>query len=160
MEILLHIDDTYTQDVEPEQLQNAATTTLKLFSPNPPDNLSVAVSISTADAVQELNAQYRGVDKPTDVLSFENTPDPDFPDADPEMENHLGDIIIAYPIAKTQATAAGHSTMAELTLLVVHGTLHLLGYDHDTLTNKERMWLAQQQAMTQLGLADIQPTED
>ncbi len=160
MDIILHIDDTYTPDVEPDQLQNAAAVTLKLFSSNPPDNFSVAISVTTTDVVQELNAQYRGIDKPTDVLSFENTPDPDFPDADPEMANHLGDIVIAYPIAKTQANTSGHPVMAELTLLVVHGTLHLLGFDHDTPPNKEKMWLAQQQAMTQLGLTDIQPTED
>jgi len=160
MNIILHIDDTYAPDVEPKQLQNAVITTLKTSSPNSPNDCSVAISVTGTDAVQQLNAQYRGVDKPTDVLSFENTPDPDFPDADPEMANYLGDIIIAYPVAQIQARTAGHSVMAEVTLLVVHGTLHLLGFDHDTPANKKKMWLAQQQIMTQLGLPNVQPTEN
>lgn len=159
MDITLQVDNTYVPDVEQKQLQNAAIATLKLF-PTTPHESSVAISITGNDTVQQLNAQYRGVNKPTDVLSFENTPDPDFPDADPEMANHLGDIIIAFPVAKAQALAAGHAPMDELSLLVVHGTLHLLGFDHDTPANKEKMWLAQQQVMTQLGLAHIQPTEN
>ena len=159
MDTILHIDDIYNPDVAPKQLQNAAITTLEMFAPDSPEDCSAAISITNTDAVQQLNAQYRGVDKRTDVLSFKNTPDPDFPDADPEIANHLGDIIIAYPVAQTQADASGHSAMAELTLLVVHGMLHLLDFDHDTPTSKEKMWSAQQQVMTQLGLANIQPTE-
>jgi probable rRNA maturation factor len=75
-------------------------------------------------------------------------------------QGHLGDVTIAFPVAQTQAQAAGHSSIAELTLLAVHGTLHLLGFDHNTSAAKERMWTAQHQIMTELGLEHIQPTED
>jgi probable rRNA maturation factor len=109
--------------------------------------------------VQQLNAQYRGIDAPTDVLSFENTPDPDFPELDETEAGHLGDIIIAYPVAEAQAMAAGHTAQQEVILLAVHGLLHLLGFDHDTSENKEKMWQTQRQIMVELGLEHVQPTE-
>jgi probable rRNA maturation factor len=73
--------------------------------------------------------------------------------------NYLGDIIISLPYAARQAAAAGHKTESELQLLAVHGTLHLLGYDHAIPEEKAAMWDAQTAALTQLGLGHINPTE-
>jgi probable rRNA maturation factor len=110
--------------------------------------------------LQQLNQQYRGLNVPTDVLSFENVPDPDFPAMDEDLLGYLGEIVIAYPVAQAQALAAGHTVQAEITLLAVHGLLHLLGFDHDTPQSKNKMWAAQHQVMAELGLAHVQPTEN
>lgn len=156
MPIALQIDDTFTRQIDHEAIRQAVQTTLSTVRPNTASSLTVVITDKAQ--VQTLNAEYRGVDKPTDVLSFVHEPD-DFVLPDAIEELYLGDIIIAYPIAAAQAEAAGHTTQAELMLLTVHGCLHLLGYDHDTPTNKTAMWQQQQQLMSQLNLAHIQPTE-
>jgi probable rRNA maturation factor len=77
--------------------------------------------------MRALNKQYRGKNDTTDVLSFSMREGP-FPDVRPEF---LGDIVISVPVAEKQARAAGHSLNREIELLLVHGLLHLLGYDHE-----------------------------
>lgn len=157
MEIFLEIDDPFAARVEANRLKEAVFTTVQLagFSAK-----SLTVSVTDADTVQQLNRQYRHIDAPTDVLSFENTPDPDFPETiTAAVAGHLGDIVIAYPMAEKQAQSGGHPIMAEITLLAVHGTLHLLGFDHDTAGSKAKMWSLQQTVMQQLGLPHVQPTE-
>ena len=107
--------------------------------------------VLTDDAqLQELNREYLGVDAPTDVLSFPAS------ESDPETDApYLGDILISIPRAKQQAEAAGHSIEDEVQLLVVHGTLHLLGHDHAGVGEKARMWKAQAEVMSGLGLSHI-----
>ncbi len=98
--------------------------------------------------VQELNRTYRGLDEPTDVLSFaarESVPGGEempFVTA-PEAAQYLGDIIIAFPVAAANAVAHERATRDELALLAVHGTLHLLGYDHGSADEEEVMWAHQ-----------------
>ncbi len=159
MNIEIQIDDPFTALVQPEAIEVAARATLRLAAPGPAQSGGVVVSITTGEAVQALNAQYRGIDKPTDVLSFENSPDPDFPVAEDEGEDYLGDVVIAYPIAEEQARQSNHTPLAELQLLTIHGILHLLGFDHDTAAGKATMWQAQSEILAQLGLAHVQPTE-
>jgi probable rRNA maturation factor len=107
--------------------------------------------VLTDDAqLQELNREYLGIDAPTDVLSFPAA------EADPETGTpYLGDILISIPRAKQQAKASGHSLEDEVQLLVVHGTLHLLGHDHATAGEKARMWKAQSKVMSELGLSHV-----
>lgn len=163
MDVIFQIDEAFQTQVEPQEIEQALRLVLDLFNQSAGSiqvkaNL-VTVVVTDNDTIQELNAQYRGFNKPTDVLSFANSPDPDFPDPDETTAGHLGDIIIAYPVAESQANAGGHPPQAELTLLAVHGFLHLLGFDHDTPTNKKLMWDLQAQVMTELGLPHVQPTE-
>jgi probable rRNA maturation factor len=160
MEVLFQIDEAYSNEVDPERLQTAVLIALRRFSLTQNADTSLTLSVTDTETVQQLNAQYLDIDAPTDVLSFQNLPDPDFPAVDPEEVNYLGDIIIAYPVARSQAETRGHSLMAEMTLLAVHGTLHLLEFDHDTPENKAAMWSAQEQVMAELGLGHVQPTED
>jgi probable rRNA maturation factor len=80
------------------------------------------------DAMQALNQEHRGIDDVTDVLAFPIDGDVDLPDDVPRL---LGDVVICLPQAAEQAAAAGHPPGRELTILAVHGTLHLLGYDHE-----------------------------
>jgi probable rRNA maturation factor len=99
--------------------------------------------------IAALNLQFRGVNTPTDVLSF---PADAPPVSLPDEPDYLGDLIIAFPYASAQAAREGHGLSDMLTLLVVHGTLHLLGYDHDTEERREEMWAAQAQVLTALGV--------
>jgi probable rRNA maturation factor len=160
MEILFQIDDAFMDEIDIDRLQKALLAVLQQFGEGRSAETHLTLSVTDSETVQQLNTEYLGIDAPTDVLSFENVPDPDFPEVDPEEANYLGDVVIAYPVAHSQAEARGHSLMDEVTLLAIHGTLHLLGFDHDTAEHKAKMWSAQAQVMTGLGLAHVQPTED
>ncbi|MCC6612936.1 MAG: rRNA maturation RNase YbeY [Anaerolineae bacterium] len=110
---------------------------------------AMTVVISDDEHVASLNKQFRDVDSATDVLSFPAAPSPvEIPDELP----YLGDLIIAYPYASAQASREGHNAHKSFALLVVHGTLHLLGYDHDTPERRAQMWEAQARALTTLGI--------
>jgi probable rRNA maturation factor len=109
---------------------------------------SLTLVIADDETVRRLNARFRGVDAPTEVLSFPADP-PTAPEAQPYP--YLGDVIIAYPRATAEASRAGHSLEAELLLLTVHGTLHLLGFDHSTDAARARMWAAQAAALEAIG---------
>lgn len=91
----------------------------------------LGVVITDEATVRELNHRYLGVDEPTDVLSFGLGERGDMPFALPPGEAaSLGEVIISYPTALRQAGEQGHSVEAEVAHLLVHGILHLLGYDH------------------------------
>ncbi|MEN6410014.1 MAG: rRNA maturation RNase YbeY [Anaerolineaceae bacterium] len=119
-----------------------------------PEDAELTVVVDDDEAVHTLNRDFRGVDDTTDVLSFPAD------EVDPESGHpYLGDIIISYPQASRQAAAGGHSIQAELQLLVVHGVLHLLGHDHAEADEKERMWSAQSEILSQLGSPLTSPRE-
>jgi probable rRNA maturation factor len=111
--------------------------------------------VLTDDAqLHGLNRDYLGIDAPTDVLSFPAS------ETDPETgRRYLGDILISVPRAEEQAHAAGHALQAEVQLLAVHGTLHLLGHDHAGAAEKTRMWKAQAEVLERLGLSEIEIKE-
>lgn len=156
MNLDLQIDELYAGLVNITELEQVVMIALQQFDQT---GAAVTVVITGNETVQALNQQYRGLDAPTDVLSFGNTVDPDFPQVDPAVLAHLGDIVIAYPIAEAQAVKAGHAVNEELTLLVIHGLLHLLGFDHDLPETKAQMWQIQAELMQKLGLSHVQPTE-
>lgn len=121
-----------------------------------PADAEMTIVLSDDAQLRELNKQYLGIDAPTDVLSF-----PADDELDPETEvPYLGDVIVSIPRALEQAQAAGHSVEEEAQLLVVHGTLHLLGHDHAEPEEKERMWQAQAEVMVKLGLAHVRVVEE
>jgi probable rRNA maturation factor len=139
--------------VDAETLVRAAETTIRLVGP--PEDCALTVVIAQDDAVAALNRQFRGVDAPTDVLSFPADAPPVIVEGEPR---YLGDLVIAFPYAAAQAAREGHRLIDSLSLLVVHGTLHLLGYDHDTLAARAGMWEAQNAALLALGLSpDLVP---
>jgi probable rRNA maturation factor len=93
----------------------------------------VSLVFTDSEAVKQLNRDYRGVDEPTDVLAFYMLPQKEadsFFALPPDGVTRLGEVIISYPQAVEQAKEQGHATEKELALLVIHGILHLLGYDH------------------------------
>lgn len=118
-------------------------------------NAEVTVVVSDDAQLHELNRQFLEVDAPTDVLSFPGG------DVDPDSGVlYLGDVIISLPRAQAQAAAGGHPLEAELQLLVVHGMLHLLGYDHAEPDEKAAMWSLQAEILTSLGSAVTGPRND
>lgn len=88
---------------------------------------AVTIVLASDGTVRRLNRRYRGVDAPTDVLSF-----PAGPPIDGRRDPFLGDVVIARGVARRQARQAGHPEHAEWRVLALHGLLHLLGYDHET----------------------------
>lgn len=96
-----------------------------------PDVTDVTLTFVTNERIHELNRDYRGIDRPTDVLSFECDNKPfDGEDVEAAGEFELGDIVIATDVALAQTREFGTTFEEEVTLLTVHGLLHLLGYDH------------------------------
>lgn len=141
-------------------LERAALITLESVSPLNPDlgpesaHADMTIVLTDDRQLHELNLDYLGVDAPTDVLSFPAG------EVDPETEElYLGDIAISMPRAAQQAQTGGHPVEAEAQLLVVHGTLHLLGYDHSTEEEKAVMWSEQARVLEKLGLSRIQIQE-
>ena len=150
--------DIQTQDESPTQLdvqmlEKAALAALEQQAVKEEVDLSIVL---TDDAqIQALNRDYRGYDKPTDVLSFEAH------ERDPETGTlYLGDIIISMERAAAQAEQGGHLLLAEIQLLVVHGVLHLLGHDHAEAEEKAKMWNDQAEILARLGLTDIKIQEE
>ena len=151
----LQLDSPTDNLLQANTIEQAVLKTLAHF-----DQIDLELTVVVTDdaTVQALNREHRGLDAPTDVLSFANEDeDDDFPVL--EESSYLGDIIIAYPTAERQAQRMGHTTAEEVTLLTVHGTLHLLGFDHNTPEKKAEMWQAQQSILADLGLTHVQPTE-
>lgn len=100
------------------------------------------------DKMHEMNLSYRGIDRTTDVLSFALN-DNKHIDA---IVNSLGDIFISIPKMKSQASDYGHSEKRELSFLVVHGLLHLLGYDHMNESDEKEMFDLQNEILNKLNI--------
>lgn len=148
---MIHIESEFS--VPRDLLERATHAALEHQAESLDSELTIVL---TDDArLKELNRDYLGIDAPTDVLSFPAS------ETDPETgARYIGDILISIPRAKSQATAAGHPLESEVQLLVVHGVLHLLGHDHADAKEKSRMWKAQHEILTQLGLGNIEIREE
>jgi probable rRNA maturation factor len=114
----------------------------------------VSVTFVTNEEIQELNRTYRDKDQPTDVLSFPmyEAEEEDIEVSDEAEPLLLGDVIISVPRAKEQAVQYGHSFERELGFLVVHGFLHLLGYDHQDEQTEKDMFAKQEDILAKHGL--------
>jgi len=140
VEINILVDEGIEADLEPGWLEAIARRVLA--AENIGARTEMGLVISTGERVRELNRDYRGRDEPTDVLAFsareEATGLPPFIPP-PDGVLHLGEVIISYPQALIQAEEHGHSLQKELTILLIHGLLHLLGYDHEEKELERRM---------------------
>ncbi len=113
------------------------------------DGVEFSIIFVNNTEMLKLNQTYRNIDKVTDVLSFAlNT---DFSDI---IDNYkmLGDIYISIDKAKEQANEYGHSLLRELSFLMVHGFLHLLGYDHMNNKDEEKMFLRQEEILDEFNI--------
>ena len=122
------------------------------------EEAEVDVTIVDDEEIHTLNREYRGMDKPTDVLSFaldEDMADSDEPELVGGPEEHLfGDIIISAETALRQAEEYGHGLEREMTYLAVHGMFHLLGYDHMTEEEKMVMRAKEEEALRAINLSE------
>jgi probable rRNA maturation factor len=138
--------------VDSTHVEQVAHTALHMESV--PSDASLTVVITDDDEIQSLNRQFRDTDAPTDVLSFaDDAPNPAFVHA-PDEPPYLGDVILSFPRARAQAAEQGHSVEREVRLLVVHGVLHLLGYDHSEPDGEAAMWARQGAILDVLEAAD------
>jgi len=144
--IMVRADRAYRKQIDPRRLREAARKTL--VHESAPSRAELTLVITGDDEIRDLNRRYRGMDVPTDVLSFADA------EADMRLVEpiYLGDVIISYPRAEAQAASARHPVTAELLLLVVHGVLHLLGHDHAGQAEKRKMWAAQKEILNELGV--------
>lgn len=120
----------------------------------------IAVVLTSDEAVRALNALWRGKDKPTNVLSF-----PAAQNGDVEAAMMLGDVVVARETTFAEAVAEDKRPQDHLAHLVVHGVLHLIGYDHETADDAEKMEAVERRALERLGIRDpyagfdLQPRE-
>ena len=147
MEINVLIDEGLEGSPEVSWLQRVAEQVLIAQRADPKAELGLV--IVGQEKVQQLNLRYLGRDEPTDVLAFSMLPQPatgeeakaDLPHfvVPPDGVSHLGEVIISYPQAVLQAEEHQHSVIKEITILIIHGILHLLGYEHDTPVRERQM---------------------
>lgn len=112
-----------------------------------PDDCEVSVTLVDTSSIHELNARFRGVDRPTDVLSFP-CDDPWAQDAGADGTIVLGDIVIAPAVAAAQASGFGNTFDEEMAMLAIHSVLHLLGYDHIEEADAARMQAEERRIVT------------
>lgn len=144
--ISFYINETIDCPIPPDILESTAQTVLEELSSG--QEVDVTIAIETDQQLQQLNNQFLGIDAPTDVLSF-----PAADEVDPDTRHpYLGDIIISLPRSIDQAEKAGHTLQAEVQLLIIHGILHLSGYDHTTTELKEAMWQKQSYFLARCGV--------
>jgi len=115
------------------------------------EDAEVSLVFVDDDYIQELNNNYRGVDSPTDVLSFAMLEGESLPEEEEEVI--LGDVIISLETAERQAREYGHSFQREVAYLTLHGVLHLLGYDHQEEEDRRRMREREEEILAGLELS-------
>ena len=128
----------------------------------PSEQLEMSVSVVTAEEIKKLNAEYRQIDAVTDVLSFPtlelgkkvvDISTLGQSNLNPQTNRlNLGDVIICLQQAKVQASEYGHSLKREMCFLVLHGLLHLLGYDHENAEDETEMTALQAEILQQAGI--------
>jgi probable rRNA maturation factor len=169
VELDIEVDDNEVlQTLSPSDLELVVKHTLHVAHITQPVSLSLLI---TGDqTIQRLNKQYRQQDKPTDVLSFPLLDTPlvtapldqlwTSPEAEvslpsfvspPDLPTNLGDIVISWPTVLRQAAEAGHSSTYELLYLLVHGILHLIGYDDHSEAGYQAMVSIQQSVLQAIG---------
>ncbi|MFP3898159.1 MAG: rRNA maturation RNase YbeY [Dehalococcoidia bacterium] len=136
----ISVEARFRQAADESWFEGMARQILKAEGVAPPYELSLVITDS--ETVRRLNRDYRGVDEPTDVLAFDMLAQKQGDDCfklPPDGLTRLGEVIISYPQAEEQAREQGHTTEKEMALLIIHGILHLLGYDHEEAEEEAEM---------------------
>jgi probable rRNA maturation factor len=157
VDVDIQIDERFAGQVDAALIERAVVAVLA--SEQVVGAIEVSVLVADDDALHALNRDYRGVDAPTDVLSFADADDqqaeathPAFV-RPPAAPRYLGDIALSYDRVIAQAAEYGHSRERELAYLTAHGILHLLGYDHERGPDEAAAMRTREEAtMEQLGL--------
>ena len=151
MNISIEIDPAFAGCVKAAWLKNIVRRSLQIQGCGP--KTEVGLIITGQQKIHELNNKYMEEDRPTDVLSF---PLLDFPDkkgfvVPPDGVTRLGDVIVSFPQAVLQAEEHGHTVENEMTTLIVHGLLHLLGFDHAEEKETRKMKARESAILKELG---------
>jgi probable rRNA maturation factor len=140
MEINVLFDEGFEGTLDEGFLRQVAT---KALTAEKQTDAEMGILITGQEKMRQLHKDYMGEDEPTDVLSFAmkekgpaDAPDFVFPSGDAV---HLGEVVISYQQAEIQAAEHGHSARKEVAILLIHGVLHLLGYDHDVPERQKKM---------------------
>ena len=142
--------DGWSRLDDPEALaRRAVEAAFGAISDPPRDDVEVSLLLADDAAVKALNRDFRGKDKPTNVLSFPAAAQPGVPGS-----RLLGDIALAYETVAREAEEEGKAFEDHATHLVVHGVLHLLGYDHELEAQAQIMEALEVKALATLGIAD------
>ncbi|MBL7166111.1 MAG: rRNA maturation RNase YbeY [Dehalococcoidales bacterium] len=143
MEINVLIDEGLESCLDVAWLESVVVEVLLAEGTDPGSELGLV--ITDQEKIRELNLVHLGEDEPTDVLSFPMLPDSGDEEewgtfiVPPDGITHLGEVIISFPQAVIQAEERGHSVQKEVATLIIHGVLHILGYDHDEPEREGRM---------------------
>lgn len=132
MQLGIEVDDRFREYIDEELVYELVESCLEI--PAFDAEVELSLLITGDEIVRDLNHRYRGINDTTDVLSFalaDEESDTSSFIIPPDGIIHLGEVIISYPRAAMQSERAGHGIDKEIALLIVHGILHLLGYDHD-----------------------------
>lgn len=155
MEINIIIDEGFEGSPEVSWLRSVAEQVL--IAQGASSDVELGLVITTQERVQQLNKRYRKKDSPTDVLAFYMTSAAEKTEADsasfvapPDGLLHLGEVIISYPQAVIQAKEHQHSIKKEIAILIIHGVLHLLGYDHEGPEQKRQMRAREAEILSQI----------
>ena len=173
LQVLVSVDEPYEGEISSGWLEGVARA--GLAAANVFRNAEVSLLVTGDETVRALNAEYRGLDETTDVLSFsaehqghwegkgDGPPESHFRGNDgkdgefvlpPGLPQPLGEIIVSWPQAQRQAEEQGVNPMGELAHLVIHGALHLVGYDHGELEDAALMQTREREALKSLQLMD------
>lgn len=147
LQLEIQVDDASVDTLTVAQVRQVAQATLASVGREQPTELTVVVTDNAS--IRALNREYLGVDAPTDVLAFSQTEGAAMP-RPPAETSYLGDVIVSYEQAVEQASEYGESVARELSRLVVHGILHLLGYDDRDDNDRREMWRVQEQILDQV----------
>jgi probable rRNA maturation factor len=161
IDVLIDRASEVQADIDESLLANAVRAALEAMQDaeeEPPIDLAtsqveISILITDDSEIQRLNREYRGVDRPTDILSFSLVADDEGKVAalPADTVQSLGDIVISYGYAARQAVEIGHPVAMELAWLIIHGTLQLMGYMHDTDADAEHMEALERTALQHLG---------
>ncbi|WP_414569713.1 rRNA maturation RNase YbeY [Nostoc sp. CCY 9925] len=151
----VNLGETYAQ-ITPETWEKWFNNWLEILQPDipPAPGYEIGLRLTDDSQIQELNAQYRQQNKPTDVLAFAAL-EVDFPHSEEMLASvplYLGDIIVSVDTAQRQAQQQGHSLTTEMVWLTAHGLLHLLGWDHPDEESLERMLEQQVKLLNAVGI--------
>ena len=162
-QVEIQIFEEFSEVVSPEWVDAVAASALSIRQDWMAESLSVV--IADDDSVVELNCIHRGLNETTDVLSFSNRHSGKYYGEDegrgsatdetefalpPGFSSNLGEVIISYPQVERQAQEAGHTAQKELAIMLAHGILHLLGYDHERQAEAAEMSSLQNKAIAAL----------
>jgi len=152
MEINVLIDEGLEGCLEVSWLQSVAEQVL--VAQNTGSSVELGLVIASQERVQQLNLSYLGKDEPTDVLAFSAIEEigADLPPfvTPPDGVLHLGEVIISYPQTVMQAEEHQHSIKREIAILIIHGVLHLLGYEHDKPELKQQMSAREEEILSHI----------